>query len=408
MKRAFRRAKRGVALAGAAVLMTSFLVACGESGDGGGSGAAETYTIGYVGALTGPFGASGVIALNGLKAGVDYVNTLDGPKFELVSRDTKGDPSAGANLAREVAQSGVGAIYAGTQDIAAMQPVLNQYRVLAADAGGITAILPKIGDDKEFPWTFCPNPACGPNGIVPQLRFVSEIGDGKVGELSDAGPYGAGMTALTESVVKEQFPDMEIVRESFPISATSVTSQLQKLRDAGAETLLLWTYGAPLVMVMQNLDRMGWYPYIGAPLGAGDPSVVDATPEGLKGKIAAGGIAKTQVQGSQKSEVAKAFYDGYAKAGGVDINSFKSLDTVGSYSFDWAVVLHAAIKGAGSTEPEKVKDWLTAGNTVEGAQGPLTFGKSGEERIGLSLDDTTVYDPSQPCSDGQCAPMKTP
>ena len=397
--------KRGLAAASAALLMGSALAACG--GDDASDGD-ETYTLGYVGALTGPVGASGVIALNGLKAGAEYANTLDGPKFKIVSRDSKGDPSAGANLARELAQSGVDAIFAGSTDIAAIQPVLNQYKILGADSGGVTALLPKLGSKNEFPWTFSPTTAAGDNTIVPQVRFLQSVSGNKIGELADTGPFGAGTTALTDTIVKEQFPDVELVKETFPATASSVTSQLEKLRDQGAESLLLWTYGAPLVMVMQNLDRIGWYPYIGAPLGAGDPSVVEATPEKLKGKIAAGGIAAAQVEGSdvEPTPLAKEFFDRYMKISGV--KTFTGLDTVANYTFDWAVSLRAAIEGSGSTDSTKVRDWLTAGNEIEASQGILSFGDEKDERIGISLENTTVYDPTKPCANSICAAVTTP
>lgn len=398
------RAKRGVALTAAALLAVS-VTACGNNGGGGSAGGKDaTFTVAYLGALSGPVGASGRLIANGMKAGVDYVNSLDGVKFEFEERDTKGDPSTGANLARELAQSGVDSIYAGTTDVAAIQPVLNQHKILAADSGGITAILPKMGEGNEFPWTFCPNPACGPNQIVPQLRFAEKVaGGGPVGEIADTGPFGSGTMTATDQIVKEQFAGMQLVKETFPQSATSVTAQLSKLRDSGAKVLIVWTYGAPLVMLMQSLDRIGWYPYIATVLGAGDPSVVAATPAKLQGRVVAGGIAAAQVTGSgaKASPLAKTFFDRYTKitAG----PSFTGLDTVGSYSFDWVVVLHSAIKATGSTDPQKIREWLTAGNTVMGSQGPLTFGKTGLQRIGLSLDDTAVYDPSKPCTGGLCS-----
>ncbi|GAA3525537.1 hypothetical protein GCM10022234_23250 [Aeromicrobium panaciterrae] len=390
----------------AALLMGSVLAACGGGDEG--SSDDETYTVGYIGALTGPVGASGVIALNGLKAGAEYANTLDGPTFKVVSRDSKGDPSAGANLARELAQSGVDAIFAGSTDIAAIQPVLNQYKILGADSGGVTALLSKLGKDNEFPWTFSPTTAAGNNTIVPQVRFLQEVSGNKIGELADTGPFGAGTTALTDTIVKEQFPDVELIKQTFPATASSVTAQLEKLRAQGAESLLLWTYGAPLVMVMQNLDRIGWYPYIGAPLGAGDPSVVEATPEKLKGKIAAGGIAAAQVDGSgvEPSPLIAEFFKRYTKISGG--KTFTGLDTVANYTFDWVVSLQAAIDGAGSTDSAKVRDWLIGGTEIQGSQGLLKFGDKAAARIGISLENTTVYDPTKPCDEAICSAVETP
>jgi ABC-type branched-subunit amino acid transport system substrate-binding protein len=159
--------------------------------------------------------------------------------------------------------------------------------------------------------------------------------------------------------------------------------------------------------VMQSLDRMGWYPYVATALSVGDPSVIEATPAGLKGKIAGGGIAAGQVENSGKpaGELSKQFFDEYSKVH--KVTEFSALDTVGSYTFDWAVVLNAAIKATGTTDDTKLRDWLIGGNTVQGAQGPLKFGDEGTARIGISLDDTTVFDPSQPCKEGLCQAVRT-
>ena len=403
MKMHKRIGRKAVATATLAVLALS-ASACGGGGGSDAEASDDTYTVGYVGALSGPLGASGRLVVDGLKAGAEYANDNGDITFEVVERDSKGDPTSAANLARELAQGDVDAIYAGTTDFAAIQPVANQYKIPVADSGGVTAVLDKLGDDNEFPWGFCTNPSCGAPSVLPQIRFLQEAGtDGKIGQLADTGAYGSGTMALVDSLVAEEFPDVEIVSETFPIDANNVTSQLTKLRDAGAETLAVWTYGAPLVMVMQSLDRIGWYPYIAGPLGAGDPSVVEATPENLKGKIVAGGIAAAQVADSADAEptgMAKEFFDRFSAIAQDD--EFTGLDTVASYAFDWVVALKAAIEGADSTDPEQVKAWLVDGNEIEASQGTLRFGPETTDRIGISLDDTTVYDPSQPCDNGLC------
>lgn len=436
MRHRFTSAKRGLALAVAALLASTALAACGSGSDSsgsgsgtdsGGSGAATggatsapttdnaadsgpegTYTLAFVGALSGPGAASGRVAADGLKAGVEYLNSLGTKvKYEYEERDSKGDPSTGANLARELAQSGVGSIYTSSTEIAAIQPVLNQFKVIGADSGGVTGLLPKLGVNKEYPWTFSTSTATGSLSIVPLLRFAeSASGGAKVGQLADNGPYGTGQIAATEALAEAQFPDMEIVTEEFPATATSVTAQLGKLKDQGVNSIIVWTYGAPLIMVLQSLDRMGWYPYLATSLGVGDPSIVEATPEGLKGKIAGGGIASGQVEGSGKpaGELTPKFFELYSKIKGS--TDFNALDTVASYTFDWAVAVHAAIQATGSLDNTEIRDWLISGEVIQGAQGPLKFGDEGEARIGISPDDATVFDPSQPCSDGLCKPVE--
>lgn len=411
MKHRTSRVTRALLLTVTATVAAAQLAACGgdsNSNSAGSSPSKETIKVAYVGALSGPVGASGRIGSAGLKAGVEYANKQGIAKFEYVERDSGGDPSKGANLARELAQSGVKAIFAGTTDFAAIQPVANQYHVLVADSGGVTGVLDKLGTSHEFPWGFCPDTACGSPTVLSSVNFLYKLDkNATIGELNDTTAYGSGTSTYVDSLVKKQFPSLKMVKQSFPPTATSVVSQLTDLKNQGANTLLLWTYGAPLVMVMQSLDSMGWYPNISGPLGFGDPSVVAATPEKLKGKVFAGGIAKTQVAdspGASATGLNKKFFDTYTKIAGV--KDYNGLDTVASYAFDWVLALQAAVKGTNSTDTTKMRDWLTAGHQIETTEGTQKFGKDGEQRIGVTLDMTTVYDPSYSCAKGVCVAPK--
>lgn len=377
----------------------------GTPGTDGGEEGVPTVKLGYVGPLTGAYAAAGATSIAGFKAAIEYVNTLGVAKFELLERDSQGDPAQAAGLARDLAQEGVISITAGTGEIAPIQPVANQYGLFAVDSGGVTPLLPQAGDDREYPWVFCADPSCGAPGTAGQLQFVLDVGTSdKVAQLADTGAYGAGQVVAVDALVEAEFPDLEgkLVTETFPEDATSVTAELTRLRDTGADSIILWTYGAPLVMVMQSMDRIGWYPWVAAPLGAGEQGVIDATPAGLKGKIAAGGIAASQVSadaGAAPTGLYKEFFERYSEQ--ID-HPYTGLDTVGSYAFDWVIILATAIEETGSTEPEELKAWITAGNEIETSQGPQSFGPSGDGRVGMPLANTTMYDPSIPCDTGMC------
>jgi ABC-type branched-subunit amino acid transport system substrate-binding protein len=367
------------------------------------------YKIGYVQDISSAYGAFGRLAQNGFKAGIDYVNTLGIANFQLEVRDDGGDPTRGANLARQLAQSGVKAIYGGSATVTAMLPVSNQYKILLADAGGLTAVLPKAGTSRQYPWVFCPDTACGSSTVLPEIEFLTKVDPtGVIGELSVNTAYGSGTTKYVASLLPQQFPNVKVTRQSFPSGTASVVAQLTKLQQAGATSLLAWTYGPDLVTVMHSLDRMGWYPYVVGPLGVGDPSVVSAIPSKLKGKVIAGGIATAQVgtaPGAVATGLNKTYFDLYNKYAGE--NTYNGLSTVGSYTFDWAVILAAAIKGSGSTDSTKMRDWLTAGHPIDTAEGVQMFGPDVDQRVGPKLSTTTVFDPQYPCTQGVCVAPKT-
>lgn len=118
--------------------------------------------------------------------GIQYANTLHVANFKMVTRDSGGDPSTGANLVRQLAQSGVKAIFAGTTDVAAVHPVANQRKILVADSGGITGIVSEIRTDKESPGAFCPDTACGASTTLPEVQFLIKVNpNGTIGAAPD-------------------------------------------------------------------------------------------------------------------------------------------------------------------------------------------------------------------------------
>ena len=425
MGRRGRSGRRAAAVVTAGI--TALLIAaCGSSSTGGSSASSSsggssgggssqkslpTYTIAFDGPLSGPYGSAGLVSLAGLKAGVDYANTLGIAHFKYTIADSGGDASTGVSIARKAGQDGANALMTGTTEFAAVQPVANQYKMFTADGGGFTGIQSQVGTDKEFKWAFCPNTACGASTVLPEVKFLSQVDPhGKIGELYSNDPYGTGTAQLVGPLVKSEFPQVKMISQSFPLTATSVVSQLTSLKNAGATSLLVWTYGTPLVMVMQSLNSMGWYPYLVGPLGVGDPAVVKAMPAKLKGKAIAGGIASSQVAskpGAHATGLNAEYFKYYQKYAGGN-GTYNGLDTVSSYGFDFVLILADAIKATGSTNAEKMLAWITAGHVIQTSEGPQHFGPNGAERVGTSLATTTVYDPQYPCTYGVCVAPQNP
>ena len=295
----FRTKKRLLGAAAAAALALS-LVACssGDGGVGGGTSPSERaalpdkLTIGFVGSLTGPLAASGINSLAGLKAGAEYAETLHpGMSIEVVERDTAGEATAAVAQTRELAQAGATAIFFTTEAFPAVQDVLNQVKIPGGTSGGIAAVLSEVGDSKRYKYAFSTGAGnAGETAVTPLLDYVAEFGD-KIGLVEDASAFAVAQADLTEEIVAEDYPELELVRASFPASASDATAQLSALQDAGVDAVVLWPYGTPAVTVMSSFDKLGWYPPTAGVLGLGTPAIVEATPARLAENLAAGPMA---------------------------------------------------------------------------------------------------------------------
>lgn len=385
------------------------LAACGGSGaeSGGSDGEATSLKIGFVGSLTGPFAPSGKNSLAGLQAGAEYLKAKNPDlDIEIVSRDTKGETTAAVAATRELSQQGVSAMYFTTEAFPAVQNVLNQVKVPGNTAGGIAAVLKDVGDSKRYKWAFSTGAGtAGPTSVRPLLEYAAQQGS-PVAVLDDSTAFNTAQVEETEVEQQADFPDIKLVKQSFPTDAQNVTAQLTKLRDSGAKSLVMWSYGAPLVAAMKSLNRLGWNPQMSAVLGLGDPETAKQLPKGMRETTAAGPIAKTflaDAPGQKPTGITAEFLDRYLEKQG--LTEFDALDAVGAVSFDWALLVQQAAERAGSSDPQKVKDELISGEPFEGANGTYRFGP--DERIGIGADQLGMFLPAESCASGRCVAAPT-
>jgi branched-chain amino acid transport system substrate-binding protein len=404
----FRTRRTVVAIAAAAALALSLAACSGGGGSSGGDGGESAETpdhikIGFIGSLTGPLASSGVSSLEGLKVGAEYAESVnDGLTVEIVERDTAGEATTAVAQTRELAQAGVTAIYFSTEAFPPVQDVLNQVKIPGGTAGGIGPILDKTGDSKQYKYAFSTGAGTsGPTSIVPIFDYLSQFGN-TIGMLDDSSAFNKSQVELAEKIAADDYPDLELVGSSFPSTASDATAQLADLQSADVDSMILWSYGAPAVTAMSSLAKLGWTPQMGAELGLGAAATVELIPDTMAENIAAGPIAKTFVDAEAQSEITKEYVSRYVEATGK--TEFTALDTVGAISFDWAVIVTQAVLESGSTNGDDIKEYLTAGNPLEGANGIYTFGP--DERIGIGADQLTLFNPAEPCTlDGLCVEM---
>lgn len=380
-------------------------IVCGIAGCSGSSADesdVSTIKIGFVGSLTGPLAASGKVSLDGLEAGAQYIEEqFPGSKVEILQRDTKGEPTAAVAATRALAQENVTALFYTTEAFPPVQDVLNQVEIPAATAGGIGPILNEVGDSKRYKYAFSTGAGtAGDTSVIPLLDYAASAGN-RVAMLDDSSAYNASQAELTRSIAAEQFPQVDLVSQSFPSTASDVTAQLNKLRDSGATSIVVWSYGSPLIAVMSSLSKIGWNPQMSGVLGVGDPAAASLIPAGMKDTLAAGPMAKTFLSaqpGGTPTGITAEFVKRFLEVEGKD--EFVALDTVGATAFDWVLLVHQAAAAGSSTNPNKVKEQLVSGDPFEGANGTYVFGP--DKRIGIGSDQLATFLPAQSCSEGSC------
>jgi branched-chain amino acid transport system substrate-binding protein len=224
--------------------------------------AAEPIKIGQIAALSGGSAQSGESITRGLTLAIDEINAkgglLDGRMLELVQRDDESTPPKGLVAARELISENVVAIFGGidTPVSMAMVPVLNKekriYMGVWAAGTGIT----RNGANPNYAFRVS---AVDALVDIRLLKFAHQkFGAKKAGLMLINNPWGQSNENGLRAASKAD-PTVDIAGvEKYENNDVDLVPQLTRLKEAGADCIILVGNAAPGAQVMKSLERMGW------------------------------------------------------------------------------------------------------------------------------------------------------
>jgi branched-chain amino acid transport system substrate-binding protein len=383
MKNAYSQWRRLTVAIGLGASATLALVVAASTS----SSAEEPVKIGHVAALSGGSAQSGEAITRGLSLAIDEINAsgglLGGRKIELIQRDDESVPPKGVVAARElIAKEKVVALFGGIDSPVALAtvPVINKEKVpyIAVWAAG-TGIT-RNGADPNFAFRVS---AVDVLVDVKLLDYANKkFGSTKPGLLLVNNPWGASNEAGLIEAGKTN-PALTIVGiEKFENADVDMTPQLTRLKEKGADTVIIVGNAAPGAQLMKSRERMGWmvpivshwgisggrFPELAGPT-AGDAHFVQTY--SFFGKQSAVG-----------ERVLAALKQKYPQIKGPE-DIFSPVGTANAY--DAMHLLAAAIAQAGTTDGDRVREAL------ENLQGKYVgliktyehpFSKTGHDALG--------------------------
>jgi branched-chain amino acid transport system substrate-binding protein len=313
--------------------------------------------IGLIAAITGPSALSGEAITRGLAIAINEINqnggVLGGRPLELVIRDDESAPPKGVAAARElIEQEGVAIVFGGLDSPVslAMLPVFHELQVpymgVWAAATGITR--------NDFNPNFAFRVSANDN-IVDRflMKHVRETYPNftKVGLVLINNPWGES----NEVGFKQWAPEysLEIVGiEKFNDADTDISSQLARLRDGGAEALLMVANAAPGAQAMKSLVRLGWDVPVISHWGISGGRFPELAGEAANKVVFVQTYSFYGDQSPVGQQVLEALNQDYGLSSPKDI-----LAPVGTANaYDAAHLVALALDTAGSTEGPKVRD----------------------------------------------------
>ncbi len=223
--------------------------------------AAEPVKVGLVAALSGPSAKSGEGITRGLQVAIDEVNAAGGVlgrPLELVRRDDESNPGKGQAAARElIDREGVVALFGGIDSPVslAIVPLANQQRVPFMGVWAAATNITRNGADPNYVFRvsavdvlvdrrLIKHAMTTFNAKAPGLMLVNNAW----GESNQAGLGAAAEAAGIKIAGIEKFAEADV----------DMLPQLQRLRSAGADCVILVGNAAPGAQVMKSMQRGAW------------------------------------------------------------------------------------------------------------------------------------------------------
>jgi branched-chain amino acid transport system substrate-binding protein len=226
-----------------------------------GMAAAQEIKIGLVAALTGQSAQSGEAITRGLTIAIDELNAkggISGHKVVLIRRDDESSPPKGVTAARElISNEKVTALFGGidTPVSLAIVPIVNQARVPFMGVWAAGTNITKNGANPNYVFRVS---AQDDLVDVALLRYASKtFGAKKPGLVLINNPWGeSNERGLKAAAAAANLSIAGI--EKLEQSDVDVTPQLTRLKNAGADSLILVANAAPGAQMMKARERMGW------------------------------------------------------------------------------------------------------------------------------------------------------
>lgn len=225
------------------------------------SAQAAELKIGLVAALTGQSAQSGEAITRGLTIAIDEINAKGGvlgQKLVLVKRDDESSPPKGVTAARELISSEkVVALFGGidTPVSLAIVPIANQNKKPFMGVWAAGTNITKNGASPNYVFRVSAQDDLVDVALIKYA--MSQYSAKKPGLILVNNPWGeSNEKGLKAAATAANLPIAGV--EKIEQSDIDVTPQLNRLKSAGADTIILVANAGPGAQMMKSRERMGW------------------------------------------------------------------------------------------------------------------------------------------------------
>ncbi len=347
-----------------------------------GTASAQDIKVGFNGDISAsPSALSGQAGVIGIQTAIDDINAaggLLGRKVTLVIRDDLSQPPKSIqNMSDLIDNEKVSAVFGPTNsgNALAWKHIANQKQ---------TPVIGMIGSATDItkPQPNVPNymfrvSMVDRSQVAGLMAYVKATGaNKKVGYMAETTGYGqGGLKDIQEIGAMHGVTPVAV--EAFGVGDTDMTSQLNKMKAAGVETLVIWGQGTPLGHILRSMEKINYFPTYLTSWAADNKSFFDAAGATLAEKPI---FMRTITDNYSPKQ--QQLYD-RVKAKLPSASAFGFL----AHGYDAMLIYAAAVKQANSVEGPKVKEALeNLQASVDGAMKTYSkpFSATNREALGAA------------------------
>ena len=334
---------------------------------------ASTIKIGLMAPLTGPWASEGQDMKQIVELLAEELNGqggLLGKNVEIISADDGGDPKTAALAAQKlVTQDVVGAIgTSGSSITEASQNIYDESKVIQI-ANGSTAVRLTA---KGLNYFFRTSPRDDEQGRV-GVQALEKFGYKNVAILHDNTTYAKGLAEEAKALLEKKNVNI-VFYDALTPGERDYTAILTKLKSARPDGVFFTGYYPECGLLLRQKKEMNWnVPFLGGDANNNPDLIKIAGTEAAEGFY----FLSPPVPQDLPSKEASDFLKAYKKKYGTTPGSIWAV-----LSGDGFRVLAAAIKATGSTDSDKVADYLhNKLKNYPGLTGTISFDDKGD-RVG--------------------------
>lgn len=340
----------------------------------------EPIKIGAIFAVTGPAANLGAPEEKTAKMVVDKLNAAGGVlghKIALIVKDSGGDSQKAVSFAKQlIEEDKVLAIIGPSTSGETMQikPICEEAKVILVSCAAAEPIVNPVAK-----YVF-KTPQKDSQAVTWIYNTMKEKGISKIAVLSGADGFGKSGKAQLEALAKTSGIEI-LVNEVYDPKETDLTAVLTKVKGvAGVQAVVNWTIAPAQSIIPKNMKQISLNVPLFQSHGFGNIKYAQQAGEAAEGTLFPAGrlliVDELKDDHPQKAVLA-AYKKDYESTYKEDVSTF------GGHAYDALLVVVEAIKKAGTTDKEKVRDAIENLKGLAGTAG--VFNYSAEDHTGLDL-----------------------